>query len=475
MLLVLLGASSTPRARAQSSLRALDAAWLTPRLAPARDLLSLAASAGYGFTERIAETGGVHHRLAGGLGLGLASRVGLAAELRFDGRWDLHDVPERDDSLVGDPRLFVRYAHGLRKAHLGAELALWAPGRTAPSFDARALSVDFVLVGEVPLGRRASLAVATGPRFDQSAHSVERGVVLSPSDQLSLGVGEHHAWLVRLAETTTIGRTQLQVELSADSAFGRGAPRFVESPLRAALIVRHTVHDRVELSARSSVLLSARPALQAERLVPFEPRFGVQLGVRYLRGRTVAPLPPTPPVLAPAPIEPPPVQAGALKVIVLDTVGQPLPDVVARIGPREQRTSGAGEAHFVDLAVGAHELEVSGAGFVAQSTSVQIAAGETTAHALTLRANDQSGLRLQIRNLQTSAPVVAQCTLTFVARRGAVQRVVAGPDGSVELMLAPGRYRVAVRAPGFHPQTRVAEVRAHGLTLFNIDLKPRRR
>jgi hypothetical protein len=45
----------------------------------------------------------------------------------------------------------------------------------------------------------------------------------------------------------------------------------------------------------------------------------------------------------------------------------------------------------------------------------------------------------------------------------------------VELALAPGRYRIAVRAQGFQPQTRTAQVRARGLTLFNIDLKPRRR
>lgn len=461
-------------------LRALDAVWLTPRFSTAHDRLLLAASTGYGVSGHVAGTDGVHHRAAGSLSLGVESRLGLAAELRFDGRWDVHRVSPRDDSLVGDPRLLVRYGRAVHpRAHLGAEVGVWTPGRGAPSLPLRATSVDLLVAGELRLVAWLDLTAALGPRLDQSAHSVDDKVVLSRSDRLSLGVSSYHAWLSRLALTARLADYLVSLELSADTLFGDGAPRAGQSPVRGALVARRSFAraPRLELSALLSTLLSSRPPFRADDYVPFEPRFSAWVGARYAfdraagsKGAHALDRPVSDARGQSAPVPPPPT-TGSLLVTVLDERGSPLPDAAVVLEGVELRTGGTGEVSFSELTEGPHEVRTATSGFVPVSATVEVAAGTTAGLTVNLApTREESLLRLHVRDLSSGAPLVARVSLLKAMGKRPLERFETAPNGRFELALPAGRYRVTVSRPGYQSQTRTVSVPDHGVALFNVDL-----
>ncbi|HEX6244348.1 MAG TPA: carboxypeptidase-like regulatory domain-containing protein [Polyangiales bacterium] len=478
----LLGWIAPRAAHAQTGVRALPAVWLAPRLTPvASHTLSLGADVGYGVMGAVAGTSGAHQRVAGGLGVAYRAPFGLSLELRVDGRWDLH--PGKDDSLVGDPRLFVRYAHALgQRARLGLEAVVWVPGASAPSLDLSATSVDVLALADVALMEMLHLIVALGPRFDRSARSVSPGLELSQSDQLSLGVSSYHALLTRVALEARLGETHAGLELSADSLLGAGAPDFRDSPLRAALVARHPLGAGFEGVVTLAVLLSARPELIAGGpYAPFEPRFSAFLGARYQYGDRAArtavaaarPSAAASPVAAPAPAPPAPaVNAGSIEVQVENPAAEPLPDVlVALEGGAALRTGGKGSVRFEPIDAGEYTLHVSADGFEPQALPAALQAGASLALRVTLQlAQQESTLRVLVRDAETGAPLVAQLSLRPAGGRAKPMQASTAADGSFERGLSAGRYRVSLQAPGYQGQTRVIEVAERGVTLLNADL-----
>jgi hypothetical protein len=470
---------------AQPGLRALDAAWLTPRPTSPATGLSLAAHVGYGVSGAVAGTQGPHHRTMAALALGLTLPRGFGLELRADGRWDIHDVPGGDDGLIGEPRLYARYAHALgERLQLGLEAGVWVPGGTAPSLQFRATTLDALALGELALGSRVSLLAALGPRLDRSAQSVDPELVLSRSDKLALGVSSYHALLWRVALETRLGAARLAAELSADTLLGDGAPRLVESPLRAALIARRAFGERFEGVTWISLLLSARPTQREADYVPFEPRFGCFLGARYRyeRGARAAPTPhAAPPAAAQSPPagEQPVAAHAALRVRVFDQEGQPLPDVrVVLAGIDELRTGGSGSVRFTDLRAGQRELIVMGEGFITRTLPLALGPGDEAEADVVLQPEAaRSAVRILVRDAETGATLHAELSLTALGRgRGSAPEVPpAQQDGSFAQSLAPGRYRLLVRAAGYQRQQRVVEVKERGVTVFNVDLSPERR
>jgi hypothetical protein len=97
--------------QAQSGLSALPAHYRVVEAAALKTRLTLAPSASYGYTESVLPGGGdKHHRVAGAAALAYSHDVGFGIEARFDARYDKHDVRGAEDSgAVLDPRLLVRY------------------------------------------------------------------------------------------------------------------------------------------------------------------------------------------------------------------------------------------------------------------------------------------------------------------------------------------------------------------------------
>jgi hypothetical protein len=472
---VLLGFGVCAHAWAQTGLRALPAVWLTPRLTPERDELRLAASAGYGFTERL--VGGVHHRLQGGLALSASSRRGLSAELRVDGRWDIHQVPGRDDSMVGEPRLFVRYAHALtRRVRLGTELNVLVPGRGAPSLAWSATTLEGLAIATWQPSARAALSAGLGGRYDRSAHSVDPALALSRADRLSLGVSSHDALLSRVAFTISGVAGRISLELSSDAWLGAAAPRIRESPLRSAVVLARPLPKQLELVVLASCLLSRRPPLSATLQRAFEPRLWLTGGVTWGRPAVQKSKPAAVPEVAvavPEPVELP--REGTLDVAVLDEGGQPVTDAhVTLRGIADSWTPHDGRASFTGLQPAAYALQIEAAGFEAQAAQAEVRAHESTPLRIVLqRTLERSLLRLQVRDAVSAQPVEAVIEIAPLAKGGARERTQTDVQGTLERGLEPGAYRITLQAPRYRKQSRNIKL-ARGVSVFLIDLVPRR-
>ena len=107
--------------------------------------LHIRLNAGYGLLEKLSRAPGAEQRLAGGLAVGITPLPWLGFGLRLDGRLELHANDGMGSHVAGfgDPRLSARVGHALNEEwSLGGELALWMPGRDAPSWVLKATSVD---------------------------------------------------------------------------------------------------------------------------------------------------------------------------------------------------------------------------------------------------------------------------------------------------------------------------------------------
>ncbi len=376
------------------------------------DRVRILPSASYGFTESVLPGADRHHRIAGGAGVAVSSQMGLAGELRADGRYDRHKGPEGSDKgAVFEARALGRYTHRLNdSASLGGQIAVWVPGEDAPvpAFDATTVDA-LVIVGLRP-SERLALTFDAGYRRDNSARSVQNAARLSQADWTALGLSDFDAALVGVGAQQTRERFRWFIEANADVLVGPGAPAFKRSPLRLAVGVSTELYGP---ATRGSIvaqgLLSARgPVDVTSALVPFEPRFALLVAVSrdFTWGvvsptKQVAPAPPPPPP-PPEPVEPPPV------------VDVPEP-VVLPLGV----------------------------------------------------------LRVLVRDAVRGEAVAARIRVTSADGKdvAADQKRVA--PGGVEVELNPGAYNVEISADGFASQRRRLTVDEHGVTLINIDLRRR--
>ncbi|MFT3925599.1 MAG: carboxypeptidase-like regulatory domain-containing protein [Myxococcales bacterium] len=466
---------------AQPQLRTLDAVWLTPRLTTSPGLI-VSGSSGYGITEHVAGTTGVHHRVAGSLGVAYATRFGLSAELRVDGRWDLHAVSPRDDSMVGEPRAYLRYGAGLgSRTRLGMEAGWLIGGANVPALDVRSSTLDLLAIADVKLARAWSLVSALGPRLDFSANSVSPDVHLSRSDWLSLGVSSYHALLLRFAAVGRLGKFGVAGEFSGDALLGQGSPALRQSPWRTSFKLSRAVgpNEQLELVWVTSLLVSRRPEwTSAQQYVPFEPRVTSFVGLRYHfasspkkpASEAAAP-PPEPKPVAP---EPPTPSTGELVVSVFDARGEALPDVeVGLASGRKERTGASGAARFAELAPGDYPVQVECPGFAPGQATATVTVGQSAALRVDLlELTDRGVLRVFVRDADSGEDVAsAQLKLTPLRKKRARKTDIA--SGS-HTELEPGSYRVEITAQGYGRQTRTIVVERGEVMLLNVDL-PRKR
>src|SRR5690606_25174693 len=88
----------------------------------------------------------------------------------------------------------------------------------------------------------------------------------------------------------SIGSTEILGEVTSEMLLGSGAPGFVESPLRAAIGLRHPLARHLWLNGVVEGSLAARPpSLPGDPLAPLEPRVQAMVGVtwRYLSPKKV--------------------------------------------------------------------------------------------------------------------------------------------------------------------------------------------
>lgn len=445
------------------------------------EVLTVAATTGYGYTESLGRVSGAHHRLLGTVGAGFAPLPWLALGLALDGRIDIHPSDElgKNTTGTGNPRLSARAGRALPKDFsVGGELSLWVPGQNAPSFDAKATTLDLkALAAWAPRKQAFTLVSNVGFRIDSSANSAPDLSRTRPGDRVALGLSDSHALLAGVGGAYQVDKDiQVFGELTANVLFGSKAPRFGESPMYISAGGRYFFDDR-KLTAEVSLsaLLSGRPGLKpSDPLVPTEPRILLNVGVRYNAWSRPQPEPAE---------ERKPNLVVELKTsesisgIVVDDAGAPLPEAVVKVVDTEAETeqmavtNGVGRYVLKDVPFGPVTLEASAVGFQAKSWQAKVYAEMPEQETVSLVPEVSEGalLRGLVRSFG-STPLVAQ--VTVVDRRGKqVARVTTDVQGRFELPLPQGKYRVTVKANGYKNHRVQVDVAGGGVSILNVDMR----
>jgi hypothetical protein len=451
--------------------------------------LSVQLHAGYGVLEKLARAPAAEHRLAGGLALGVTPLPWLGFGLRLDGRLELHANDGMGSHVAGfgDPRLSVRAGHALGPEwSVGAELALWLPGRDAPSWVPSATSLDGrALAAYRPRASRLVLLGSLGVRLDNSANAAPPRDRLRTGDRITLGVSDSHAVLAAVGGSYRLDpRWHLLAELSGDVLVGARAPSFADSPLRAAGGARFCWQNPWCADASASVSLSSRPSTRPDAAwVPIEPRVQLLLGVSYaysLEPPPAAARPATPnahdqPLPAATAVVPAKPPTTSVQGEILDDRSQPLPDVQLSLVTEGGATFSAitdarGHYRFAQVPLGPAQLEAHAVGFATQRWSVGVTPDLSPLPARALPVAENVGvLRGLIRDFQ-SAPLRAKLSIKN-ARGKLVQTRESGDDGHVEVELPPGRYSVRIEAPGYRSHTQSVQIKGNGVSVLNADLR----
>jgi hypothetical protein len=446
--------------------------------------IGLSATGSYGYLESVGPVDGAHQRVGGSLGAGAVALPWLALALRFDGRLDLHprDSTGKDLTGTGDPRLFLRGGHAVgRDVSLGAEAVVWFPGNVAPSYKPRATTVDLkALAAWTPHQSPVSLLGYVGYRLDQSAESAPDVRRLRPGDRVALSLSDSDAVLLAVgASTYAVPDIDLFAELSLDLLVGDKAPPFAQSPLRGTLGARHFMTKAVQGELSATVAFNGRPSLAVDApLVPLEPHFSLNVGVRYGYDPYVPP--PPPPVETTQPVDEPVKAPETARVsgTLVDADQAPLPDVrvtltvlgKSGLEPRETVTDGEGNYRFDEVPLGTAQLDATAPGFDAQQWTVEVAATmePDTKRPLTRKGN-LGTLRLLTRTF-ASEPL-ASVILIKDLRGKKVAGGKADEQGLFEFDLPPGRYVVMISAAGYRPHRGEVQIERHGVAILNVDMR----
>jgi hypothetical protein len=436
---------------------------------------ALAATLGYGYTEKQDSADGAHHRLSVRAAAALPVLRWLSLGALIDGRYDLH--PDDSGQVLGGAVL-ARASAKTGALRLGGELKGWVPGAEDASTMVRAASLDArALVG----GQVGSVELASvvGFRFDRSAAAGENASSLAPGDRLALGLSDFDAVLVGFGAGIPFGKNELLAEASADVLVGRGAPAVMQSPLRLAAGLRHELTRPLALEVLAVGSLSGQPDLApGAPLVPNEPRLSVFIGVRY---RFLPPPAEPPPREAPPPPRPAPVAVAVVAaptdarvaVLVRDEQGAPVPAAKASVvrGSERVELASDGAGRYTDEHVGPGNavLHVEAAGFEPLERSVTLKPGVPLELELSLTAlPPPSQVRGLIRNL-SGKPLVAKIRV----EPNAIEAVT-DASGEFRLDLPPGNYDVAIEAPGYAKQKRRVSVVPQGVVILNVELVKQR-
>lgn len=492
---------------ARHALGALPGVYRVSTAEPDAGGLAFYTGAGYGYAASIFGTGtdDTHHRATGAFAASFGPVSWLSLGLRMDGRFDQHSeqIPRpdgtttevKDDGLVGDPRFLAQVRTALNDSwHLGGRLSLWFPGSEAPSLVLGATTTDaLAALTFAPPGGPLRLGFEAGFRLDRSAESARDADALSQADRLSLGVSDSNAVLLGAGATFRAGNVEILGELTWDVLVGADAPSLRESPLRLAAGVRLPVLDNLAAQIILESNLARLPtAAPGEPLVPYEPRISVAVGLHYRFG-TPSRARPGSGDTSDGPGRPgtrgaaqPGVIYGRVQgaggvavpsavVTVASASAQPrassdaTPDVTTDAPPAfktEATTDAEGRFRITGVPGGPVTVTARAEGFdpVTRSLTVE-PGGEHEVDIALERALPPGQLRGFVRSFG-GKPVAATLTIEPLG-----QTITAGADGSFEIDVAPGRYEVVIRAPGYREQRRSVTIEEGGVLILNVDLR----
>jgi hypothetical protein len=431
---------------------------------------AVAWTSGYGYTESVLGGDDTHHRVGGILAASVRLAPVLAVGLRLDGRYDKHTGGEGDDGWIGDTRVTIRTGRstGKGRAHIGGQLVIWLPGDAplVPTADGASGEITGLL--DYAVGPSLRLVANGGFRLDRSAGSVPNAERLSDADRMALGVSDASAVLLGVgAVWRGGGGTEVYGEGSWDLLVGTDAPSATESPIRIGAGLRTPIGDGWAFTAGVEASLSSRPPIGPdEALVPIEPRFAFNAGVRWRFGGP-----------APAPhgeireigSEPPPVDddAGTVRGRLLAPDGRPLAGATIAAGDISTVTDDDGRFELKGLPPGRTTIDIGAVPPYEATTAIATVGDDAvTLGDITVERELPPGQIRGVVHTAAGAPVAARIRIEPIGKN-----VKAGSDGAFRVDVPPGKYEVVIDGPGLAPQRRRIEVAENGVTVLNVELR----
>jgi hypothetical protein len=432
--------------------------------------VAFAASAGYGYTEKLEGAPGASHRIGGRL----AAAVGVLPWLNLGAAANTrHDRHVGDSGTMVDGALSARVAAKLGSLRLGAEVKGWVPGAEDASTTFGATSVDARVLFGAYLGG-ALTALTAGYRLDRGAEAGERAPRLGFGDRAALGLSDFDAVLLGVGVAVPLGAVEVLAEVSGDVLVGTGAPSMAASPLHATAGARWALSESLSLEMLVDGSLGKRPKVgSTEPLVPIDPRIGGLVGLRYhfmpKRAATVAAAPP-PKRTAPAPVPPPALPVDApFEVTLVDEQGAPVrgADVTLQSGERSSPLTGddAGRYRNEHAPKGPAKLVIKAPGYEPFERDVVVEPGKSVSLPAALKSLPAPS---QVRGVVRTFGGQALVAKVRVEPLGV--ETTTDETGAFQVDVAPGSYDVTIEAPGFQTQRRQVRVDAQGVVILNADL-----
>lgn len=442
--------------------------------------VALRAGVSYGFIDAFTGLYGPGHRLGGEAAVAYAPvKWGMMA-LDFSGRLDLFSWRGEGENGTGEPRLTLR---GLlweqERIGLGLQVDARFIGSAAPSIDFEATSPAIVGLLRVTPTDKSELGVELGVHIDRSGYAIDVPERLSAADRvtLSASAGAQLRFGLAYSQRLPPEKALWLAEFRTDLLLDQGAAYLGQSPMTLSIGARHPLRGGLGLEGRLELGFSARPSeFTSGELIPIAPRAGLSVALLWAPEKKQPPAPKVPQPEEEPPPPPPPAQKEEPKPVlveitgrVIDESGAGIPDAEIRIALGEEQLPSVWTNEDGSFRIEGIEenktvsLEVHSTGFdIAKRTHE--AKGEAPLEILLYEALPRGLVRGSVRDV-LGGPLPA--TIQIEPDGPTIE---AEPDGSFQVELAPGTYRIIFDHPGFGREMRSVTVIEHGVVILNIGL-----
>ncbi len=442
--------------------------------------VALRAGVSYGFIDSFTGLYGPAHRLGGEAAVAYAPvKWGMAA-LDFSGRMDFFSARGEGANGTGEPRLTLRGIFWEQeRVGLGLQTDARFIGAAAPSIDFEATSPAIVGLLRVTPTDTNELGFELGVHIDRSGYALDAPERLSAADRVTLSANSGAQLRFGLAYSQRLPpeKTLWLAEFRTDLLLDQGAEYLGQSPMTLSIGARHPLRAGLGLEGRLELGFSARPSeLTSGALIPIGPRAGLSVALLWAPEKKLALAPKAPEPEEGPPPPPPSVQKEEPKPVlvevtgrVIDESGTGIPDAEIRIAIGEQLvpsvwTNEDGSFRIEGISDNKTlSLEVHSTGFdIAKRTHE--AKAEAPLEITLYEALPRGLVRGSVRDV-LGGPLAA----TIHVEPGG-PTIEAAPDGSFQVELGPGTYRILFDHPGFGREMRSVTVVEHGVVILNIGL-----
>jgi Carboxypeptidase regulatory-like domain len=478
-----------------------------------RGALQLITIDGYGYRKGALNPDSTLTRALGSIAVAFGIHELFSIGLSLDGRYDktnhTNAAVDPDDGYVGDPHIIGRFAKAAGTARFGAQLGIWVPGKDAPSIAGSAISFDLRVLASLPAGP-GILSFEVGYRLDNSASSVDKPELLSLADRMQLGVSDFSAVFGGAHLAIPIGQAWLGAEASLDAFLGdppsdgaggvkAGHAALTDGTLtfRGGISGGYHINDQFAVlayieGAKVPYITTAQVMANNIPLIPYEPTvtFGVGLSAQFGNSKSQTQFKGCAYTAEGCPAVETPIVSDITGTVVDDTdkpvVGARVSiklanvtvDPVAtdqtgkytfkavRIGTQAEATKSKPALHRVDEPSATISVALDGKK-PGTATISKLDDTTTTVPPIKLDPVTPPG---QLRGVVHSLPNGKAIERAVVTVSPGNTKVETGADGTFTVDLAPGNYKIAVKAPGLQAQELDVVIEVGSVVIKNIDL-----